>query len=161
MAAPLNKQAILQYIQDSYAAFEAGLASLDAGQMTAPVLDGGWSVKDTLAHLSVWHRRALDVLDPAEPPRVPGIPASGIEDASINQFNARFYAAHKDQPLDELLDSFRESYRQVLAVVERMTEADLMSLLRDETRLWQVVAGNTYEHYPEHLSAIRAAFAGM
>lgn len=159
MAAPLDKQAILTSIQDSYAAFEAGLASLDARQMTAPVLDGGWSVKDTLAHLSVWHRRALDILDPVEPPRVPGIPASGIEDTVINQFNAQFYAAHKDLPLDEVLAGFRESYRQLLAEVERMSEARLMSSLRDETRFWQVVAGNTYEHYPEHLSAIRAAFA--
>lgn len=159
MAASLQKQTLLQNIQDSYAAFEAGLASLNAGQMTAPVLDGGWSVKDTLAHLAVWHRRALDLLDPVEPARVPGIPASGIEDTDINQFNARFYAAHKDLPLDEALAGFRESYRQLLTVVERMTEADLMSPLRDETRFWQVVAGNTYDHYPEHLSAIRAAFA--
>ena len=159
MAAPLNKQALLTRIQDSYAAFEAGLASLYAGQMTAPVLDGGWSVKDTLAHLSIWHRRALDVLDPVEPPRVPGIPASGIEDTAIDQFNAQFYEAHKNLPLDDVLAAFRESYRQLLAVVERMSEADLMSSLRDETRFWQVVAGNTYEHYPEHLSAIRAAFA--
>jgi hypothetical protein len=89
---------------------------------------------------------------------VPGIPASGIEDTQIDQFNARFYAAHKDQPLDEALAAFRESYRQLLAVVESMSEADLMGSLRDETRFWQVVAGNTYEHYPEHLSAIRAAF---
>ena len=159
MAASMDKQAILNSIQDSYAAFEAGLASLEAGQMTEPVLAGGWSVKDTLAHLSIWHRRALDVLDPVEPPRVPGIPASGIEDTDINQFNDRFYEEQKDQPLDEALASFRESYRQLLAVVERMTEADLMSPLRDETRLWEVVAGNTYDHYPEHLSAIRAAFA--
>ena len=159
MAASLQKQTLLQNIQDSYAAFEAGLASLEAGQMVAPVLDGGWSVKDTLAHLIVWHRRALDVLDPVEPPRVPGIPASGIEDADIDPFNARFYALHKDLPLDEALEGFRESYRQLLAVVERMTEADLMSPLRDETWLWEVVAGNTYEHYPEHLSSIRAAFA--
>lgn len=159
MAEPMSKQAILQNVQDAYAAFEAGLASLDARQMTAPVLEGGWSVKDTLAHLSVWHRRALDVLDPLEPARVPGIPASGIEAKDIDQFNARFYAAHQDVPLDELLAVFRESYQQLLLVVKRMSEADLMSPLRDETRFWQVVAGNTYEHYPEHLSAIRAAFA--
>ena len=161
MAAPPNKQAILTRMQDSYAAFEAGLASLYAGQMTAPVLDGGWSVKDIVAHLNVWHRRALDILDPVEPVRVPGIPASGIEDTALDQFNAQFYEAHKYQPLDEALAAFRESYRQLLAAVERMSEAHLMSSLQDETRLWQVVAGNTYEHYPEHLSAIRAAFAEM
>jgi hypothetical protein len=159
MAETVNKRDMLSQIEQSYAALEAALAPLDAGQMTAPRLPGGWSVKDTLAHLSVWHRRALDIIDPLEPPRVPGIPAGGIEDTQINEFNTQFYAQHKDQPLAEALAAFRESYRQLLASTQRLTKPDLMKLLAGETYIWQVIAANTYWHYPEHLEAIQAAFA--
>ncbi len=160
MAENMSKQRVVDQIQQSYAAFEAGLAALDASQMTAPALPGGWSVKDTLAHLTVWHRRALDLIDPVEPPRVPGIPASGIEAGQIDEFNARFYTEHKDQPLPDALAAFRESYRQLLDCVQRMADADLMKSLAGETTCGEIIAGNTYDHYPEHLEAIQAAFTG-
>ncbi len=160
MAEAVNKQEMIDQIQQSYAAFEARLASLDAGQMTAPALAGGWSVKDTLAHLTVWHRRALDLIDPLEPPRVPEIPAGGIADSQVDAFNARFYAEHKDQPLVEALAAFRESYRQLLDAAQRLAEADLMKPLSGGASVWELIAGNTYTHYPEHLEAINAAFTG-
>jgi hypothetical protein len=158
MAETVNKGEILDQVQQSYAAFEAGLAALDAGQMTAPKLPGGWSVKDTLAHLSVWHLRALDIIEPVEPARVPGVPPSGIDDKTIDEFNAQFYTAHKDQPLPEALAAFRESYHQLLASAQRLADADLVKSLADGTLFWQVVAANTYWHYPEHLEAIQAVF---
>jgi hypothetical protein len=160
MAETVNKQDMIQQIEASHAALEAALAPLEAGQMTAPRLPGGWSVKDTLAHLSVWHLRALDVIDPVEPPRVPGVPPSGIDDDTINAFNAQFYAAHQDQPLPEALAAFRESYRQLLASARRLPEADLIKPLVGDSQCWQIIAANTYWHYPEHLAAIQAAFAG-
>jgi len=157
VAETVNKQEMIAHIQQSYAAFEAGLAPLNARQMTAPMLPGGWAVKDALAHLTVWQRRALDLIDPVDPPRVPGIPASGIADNQIDEFNGRFYAEHKDQPFPEVLAAFRESYRQLLETVQRLSEADLLKSLGDDTRVWHIIAANTYDHYPEHLSAIRAA----
>src|SRR5690348_9274215 len=102
MTETVNTQDMICHIEQAYAA----LAPLDAAQMTAPRLPGGWSVKETLAHLSIWHRRALDIIEPVEPPRVPDIPAGGIADEQVNAFNARFYAQHKDLPLAEALAAF-------------------------------------------------------
>ncbi len=161
MAETVNKHEIIEQIEQSHAALEAALAKLDAAQMTTPALPGGWSVKDALAHLSVWHRRALDILDPMEPPRVPAIPPSGIEEDQIETLNARFYADHKDEPLPEVLANFRESYRQLLAATQRMSDADLNAPLAGGGSQWEVIAGNTYDHYPEHLAAIQAAFPGV
>ena len=158
MAEMIHQQDMLQQIEQSYAAFEAGLAALNEAQMTAPALPGGWSVKDALAHLSVWHRRALDIIDTLETPRVPGIPAGGIDDETVEAFNARFYLQYKDQPLSVALADFRASYLELLACVQRLSDADLMKPLVGGTRTWEITAGNTYDHYPEHLEAIQAAF---
>jgi hypothetical protein len=158
MTDAVSKQAILDQILETYTALEAGLAALKADQMTAPALPGGWSVKDTLAHLGVWQRRALDMIDPVEPPRVPGVPASGINDDNLDAFNAQTYAVSKDLPLSEALATFRESYRQLLEVTQRLSEADLIHVVAGDSRCWQIIAANTYWHYPEHLAAIQAAF---
>lgn len=158
MAETVNKQEIITQIEQSYAALEAALEALNVGQMVEPALPGGWSVKDALAHLSVWHRRALDIIDPVQPPRVPTIPPSGIEDDQVDTFNARFYAEHTGDLLPDVLADFRESYRQLLASTQRLSDADLMKPLAGDTWLWQVIAGNTYDHYPEHIEAIQAAF---
>jgi uncharacterized protein (TIGR03083 family) len=158
MAEAVNKQNVIDQLEQSYAVFEAALAALDAEQMTAPTLPGGWSIKDTLAHLDVWHRRALDIIDPIEPPRVPGVAASGIDDENIDAFNAQFYAAARDVPLPEALASFRESYRQLLECAQRLSDEDLLKVLAGDSLCWQIIAANTYWHYPEHLQAIQAAF---
>jgi hypothetical protein len=91
-------------------------------------------------------------------PRLPGIPAGGINDETIDAFNARVYSQHKDQPLSEALADFRASYRELLASVQGLSDADLTKPLIDGTHVWEIIAGNTYDHYPEHLEAIQAAF---
>jgi len=160
MEEPDNHAALVARVQAGFVAFEEALAPLDARQLTTPGAMGDWSVKDVLAHLTCWHLRLLDILDPMEPARVPGIPPQGIEEDQIEGVNARFYAENRTRPLDKVLAAFRGSYQQVLAQVQALSDADLSSaerfpLLRDSKVIW-VVAGNTYEHYEEHLSAMQA-----
>jgi hypothetical protein len=76
---PANTAELLTHIQAEYDRFEALLASLSEEQMTIPGVHGTWSVKDTLAHLTVWQdyqtTRLQGVLNGVEPPD----PASGLE----------------------------------------------------------------------------------
>ncbi|HEY4384036.1 MAG TPA: DinB family protein, partial [Ktedonobacteraceae bacterium] len=51
---PANKAELLTHIQAEYDRFEALLASLSEEQMTIPGVNGTWSVKDNLAHLTTW-----------------------------------------------------------------------------------------------------------
>lgn len=162
MEEPRDHAALVERVQAGYAAFEAALAPLDARQLTAPDAMGDWSVKDVLAHLTCWHLRLLDILDPVQPARVPGIPPQGLEDDQVEGINARFYEENRSRPLDEVLAAFRGSYQQVLAQVQALSDDDLTNAerfawLRDTKVVW-VVAGNTYEHYEEHLAAISPAY---
>ncbi|MDL1896466.1 ClbS/DfsB family four-helix bundle protein, partial [Anaerolineae bacterium CFX7] len=60
MSHPTTKQELLHRIRARHADMEELLSSLEPAQMRAPELDGGWSVKDSLAHIAAWEKVLLD-----------------------------------------------------------------------------------------------------
>src|SRR5438309_1481962 len=53
--APESKEELIRLIEDSHAELEGTIALLRHEQTTEPLLEGGWSVKDVLAHVAAWH----------------------------------------------------------------------------------------------------------
>ena len=77
----------------------------------------------------------------------------------MDALNAQFYQENKSLPLDEVLSDFRTTYQQILNIVQAMPEEDLISPHRfawsQGEPLWQSIAGDTYEHYQEHIEQIQ------
>ena len=105
MAETMAKDTLLNNIQEEYNQFEALLASLNEEQMLVPEVNGPWSVKDNIAHLTAWHNYALDQLEGLlagkEPPAF--MPGLTTEDDQ----NERIYQQNKNRPLAEVLADFR------------------------------------------------------
>jgi hypothetical protein len=60
-------------------------------------------------------------------------------------------------------DAFERTYREVVSALEELSEEALVGTFRPELPnrlLADTVAGNTYEHYEEHLPMLRAAAGG-
>ena len=72
MTEQLDKAELLANMQAGYNSFEALLAGLNENQMTTPGVNGAWSVKDNLAHLSAWHLRQLALLQGVRPNALKG-----------------------------------------------------------------------------------------
>ncbi|HZU66051.1 MAG TPA: ClbS/DfsB family four-helix bundle protein [Ktedonobacteraceae bacterium] len=158
MATTMNKARLLDEINSNYATLETALASLKQEQMTTPVVTGDWSIKDILAHLAAWHRYLLIHLQAAmrnEEPADKGFTGGGDTDT----MNARFYEQNKIRSLDDVQADFRATYRQVVEAVQALSDEDLFDPQRfawmKGNALWELVAGNTYEHYQEHLQSIQ------
>jgi uncharacterized protein (TIGR03083 family) len=158
---PQSKAQLLELTRREYAALERALAGLSDRQMTdAP--DGGWSVKDLLAHIAAWQQVLLRFHMGGQSFReaAPDITANYATD-DVDTINEAFYRRDKDRPLAEVLDTFRRSHRQTLAAIEGMSEAELFRSYtpagRDPSaggRLANWIAGDTYEHYMEHRATI-------
>ena len=148
---PADKAELLAIIQAGYDQFEALLASLHVEQMTIPGVNGSWSVKDNLAHLSAWQNyqatRLQGVLDGAEPPD----PAPGCE--TEDEINEYYYQRHKDQLLAEVLADFRDSYQRVLAATQALSWETLnepFPWADNGILLGGYTLGNTVGHYELH-----------
>jgi hypothetical protein len=91
--------------------------------MTQPAVCARWTIKDILAHLHEWHCMALRWYEVGLTGRRDAIPAA----KDIPPLNKRIYAKHKDRPLPEVLAAFQESHRKMLALIESLSEKQLLT----------------------------------
>jgi hypothetical protein len=159
MEQKMDKVTLLEKMRSRQAGFEELLGALSTEQLTTPGVNGTWSIKDILAHLSSWQQHAQDRLQAAANGVGPSTPPV-TSVAEIDDLNARFYAENKARTLPEVMADFKNTYRQVFEGVQAVSEEDLSEPNRfawlKGTALWEVVADNTYGHIEEHLGAIEA-----
>jgi uncharacterized protein (TIGR03083 family) len=155
---PRNTSELLAAIDAEWQALHAAIGGLSAEQMTAPG-EGGWSIKDNLAHVAEWEQFLLRVIlgdtsrDDFFQPTTRALPF-GDTDA----MNAVLYERNRGRALDDVLAGLRRSHEQVVAKVEATPFASLLKpMFADRPADGPVldwVAGNTYDHYREHRETI-------
>ena len=166
--APKDTAELLARIADEWAVLSQRIAPLSPAQLTAPGPDGGWSVKDHLAHLATWEGMLIALLR-GEPIHS----AFGIDRArydaleSTDALNAIIAERHRDWPLEEVLRRREETHAQLVALVGALPSEDLEKPITsfqpddpDERPVLRKIVGDTYEHYAEHLPWIEAILAG-
>jgi hypothetical protein len=145
----LNKKELLDQIRTERGKLEAVLSRLTHAQMLLPGVDGEWSVKDALAHISTWESwmiRWINCLQRGEKPDTP-------ESWDVERMNAENYIKVRDFPLADVLEEFRLSYWGSLALTESLREDQLQTVYPDSWPmgpLWTGVAANTNWHYKDH-----------
>ncbi len=152
----MTKSELLANIRRERATLDALVASLSEAEMIAPELDAGWSVKDVLAHISVWEERCASWLETVARGETPERP----EVQDVDDENARDYAAAKDAALAAMLAQSRESHAALLRSVEALAEGDLADERRFGWPTWKMVSSNSDEHYREHIEQIEAWLRG-
>jgi hypothetical protein len=130
----------------------------DAGGLTRVEADG-WTVKDHLAHIGAWERSLLALIEGEDRAAAMGVSETVEGTDAINEEVRKLHTL--DTP-DEARAYFRDSHAQMVAALEKLSDADLQKPYShfqpsdsDEKRpvvAW--VAGNTYEHYAEHITWI-------
>lgn len=156
--AHMDKATFLATLRRERAAWDALLAvasALGAARLTEPGINGSWSFKDIVAHVT-WYEREMVMLL-----RTHALIGSPLWELPHDQRNTAIFEQLRDQPLDAVLAGAHQIFAELLTLVEGLAEEDLhdASRYRDmppDWIPWEVLAGNTYTHYPEHTPAIRA-----
>jgi uncharacterized protein (TIGR03083 family) len=159
---PTRRDEVLANIRKARAELEASIAGLSEQQMTGPVTAGGWTVKDHLAHIAEWQRRALAVIAGQHPADGFGIDRETFERLDdVHALNEILFKRNRDRPLADVIEDFRETHRLVEATVERMTDVDLQRELQGNIaqrfpRVVDLVNFNIARHDRVHINDIRA-----
>jgi hypothetical protein len=157
-ASPKSK--LLTEIEQEWANIERICFSLPTDDLVKPGVQGEWSVKDILAHLSAWEKYLLDRLGyvmTGQPPLYPVM--TSMED--VNRFNAQVYSENKDRPLASVVIEFRNLYKGIMTVLEALDEDQLnqpytYDFPNDTLSLLQLIRANTCEHYGEHCITLKS-----
>jgi hypothetical protein len=90
----------------------------------------GWSAKDYVAHLSEWEQMLLQWYAASAGGGSPAVPAEGFTWAAMDQLNERIYEQHRDDPLERVMASWRESSRRFAEFVRTRSDEELFDVGR-------------------------------
>ena len=131
-----------RFLADSY-------AGLTEDEMLQAGTIGSWSVKDTLAHISLWdHQALLHLPTITKGLRLPRYASQG----GIDAFNARAFNTRHHLPLALILSQLNTTHASLLAYLL----ATPLTLVASKTRFLRRLRLDTYSHYRLHADNIRA-----
>ena len=157
----MNKTEFMEALKTGRAEWEALIGQIPQEQMTRPGIDGGeWTVKDVIAH-NTWNELEMVKL-------LRGRDLStGSDDLWMmgnDERNQVLFERDRDLPLDRVLAEAEEVRDALFREAEKLEDADLNDARRfvnmpEGWIPWEVIAGCTFTHYPEHLEAIKTWLA--
>jgi hypothetical protein len=158
---PKTKAELLERMAIAYDAAESLLAAHDEAALTRPLSDSGWSAKDYFAHLMVWEGSLVSLLEKRDRLKQMGLERGEVNLSDFDGMNDILYQLHKDRPLDDVLNAFRQTHQQLLTLLADVEDEDLhkpYGLYQpheegDHTKnpIIGWFAGDTYGHYAEHV----------
>jgi hypothetical protein len=158
MAEPTTKAEVLDAVCGADRALHAAYTGVGRAKMEEPGVNDGWSIKDEIAHLTFWNQTLVTRLEAAAAGIDPDTAVFPKSKEEIDAWNARRFAESKTLPLDAILNEYSNTFAAVIAGVEALPEADLFDASRfawtEGQPLERSVAGEIYEHYPEHIEQI-------
>jgi len=156
----MTKSRLLEEIQIEHQRLEKTLAMVDEEQMLIPGVIDEWTIKDILAHITVWEQRMVRWLGEAMSGEEAHMLPDGMTWDDLDDWNEQTYQEHLHRPVEQVLADYELSYPQALKAAKEVPEQDLIDPDRFDWRegdpLWVMVAANTFWHYKEHEESIRA-----
>lgn len=149
----MTKTEFLQKERDAHADWERLLATIPTSRML-DVVAGGWTVKDIIAHVTWGEREMVGVL------KQRALIGSDLWSVSQQERNDAVWEQNRAKSLLDVLSEAGQVYAELVEELEKIEDEELNEAryfreMPADWKPWQVIAGNTFEHYPEHVAMIR------
>lgn len=119
-----TKADVLAGINRAWAALDEAITSADEEMLTKTMRDG-WSTKDHLAHIEVWERYVLALLERQSPSAAIGLDLDTIRTTDDDTLNALLVAPTGAQSVAQVLTGLRDTHKRLLAAIAELPEGDL------------------------------------
>ncbi|MGH2614558.1 MAG: ClbS/DfsB family four-helix bundle protein [Thermomicrobiales bacterium] len=166
--APESKTELLDRMRSGREEWDALLDQVPDAAREEPVLAGGQSVKDLIAHVAAYENWTAAQIRAANERRVPtDMELYGVEDLppdpegwDLDRQNAAIHARYKDKDLAEVVDFAERAFADLTAAVEGVRAEDFA---RPDAQSWtsgapllKIVPGQCYAHYQQHVDELRS-----
>jgi hypothetical protein len=145
----MNRPQLLKKVDARWQDLVGSYAGLSDAELTEPGVTGTWSVKDIIAHVTVWEEEALAHLPVVLAGRKP--PRYSVTHGGINAFNAQMTQRNRGLSLAEVLQRRDATHGRLLEFIRNVPE----SACEGDTRFRRRLRLDTYGHYAVHTKAIR------
>lgn len=118
----MNKLDLLAVLHEEYLEWEALLDQIGSIRMEQPGVNGEWSMKDMVAHLTIWNHWLvirMEATQRGQPQPPPPWPAAL---QSEDEINAWIYETNRGRSLVDILDKSQKVFQALFSVVESLPE---------------------------------------
>ena len=155
----LTTAQLLDVMQAARSDWEALLSEAGDARLIEPGVEGDWSLKDIIAHLTYYETWAADSLLAIR--RGEPRPPAEYKELELDDRNALIYERNRGKPLTEVLSESQVSYQRSLTAVQGMHDEDLhdpaFTRVPDaDWTIFDLLEGDTFEHYRDHIMSVRA-----
>lgn len=166
----MTKAELLDWLQEEQRQWETLLEQIGPARLEQPGVNGAWSMKDLVAHLTGWQPRLLARIQAAqhgepEPP-LPW-PAHLQTDEEVNGW---IYESNQGRSVSAVLDESRQLFQQLLAVIQGLPADVRIEQVQHGERVYQLVwlgdqrfpVGEFFDHFhDDHEPDVRAWLARL
>ena len=139
--APRTLEHTIERIESTWRDWLMALEGVDPARRTEPGVCGYWSVKDIMAHISLWEN---EIHEHIQRWRL-RLPKSDLD---IDQMNAAIVAENRERPYALVRVNMHRAHHDAMAAILAI-ERELDDDIRER------IACETWDHYPEHTEQIR------
>jgi len=157
-----DKAQLLTILKEEFNRWEELLAGISEEQITASDLIADMSIKDIVAHLTVWQQISVARLEAARQNKKPEYPEWHAEfdpetEEELAKINASIYESRHQHSWSAVHQEWMERFLHFLELAESIPEKDLLENGKypwlPEYPLSAVLLGS-YEHHEEHLEPL-------
>ena len=158
----VEKSAVLNWLQNEYQQWTEFLDQISPSRMDQPGVNGDWSMKDMIAHLSawnIWHVSRLRAAQRGEPEPAPPWPG---QLQAEDEINAWIFESNRKRPLSKILEETRLVNQQLFEIIETCPDSTRIELVEPFYYLiWigdkRFEVGEFYTHFhDDHEPDVRA-----
>ncbi len=151
----MDKTTFMNTLQETRAQWEELLAQVEEERMQRPGATGKWSVKDVIAHVMDGERELVQIM------HTHVVTGSELWNLSDDERNEIVYQQNRERPLHEIMSEEQQAYANLLAAAQTLSDDDLndphhFQRMPEEWVPWRIFAGNSFQHYQDHMPALRA-----
>ena len=152
----MNKKELFDELETSRERFLELIDDISDDSLIEPGVNGAWSIKDLLAHLTRWEAELVKLLWQASQGQKPT--SAHFSQLSEDKLNQQWYVEMSTRSMGQVLDDFHAVRNQTIRRIEDFSDQEL----NDQNRynwlagkpLWVWVAADSHEHESEHASQI-------
>ncbi len=125
-----TKEQILTTLEEIFNQWQKMLLSLSEEQISAPLLNSSWTVKDVVVHLWAWQQASVARAEAALHNREPKYPEwwqiNGPDpEEDVDRTNAWIYKANHDRPWIMVYADWKTQFQRYLELIRQVPEKDL------------------------------------
>jgi DinB superfamily len=156
---PMTGARLVSILQTERTKWNALLAQIGPDRMEEPGVEGTWSAKELVAHLTWYEYRLVEGARQVIGTGTYTRPQTGLTGLGMDERNDRIAEESRARAVSEVLAEADQVLDQLVAVLADVPQ----DILNDPHRLglpddlvpWMAVANNSYAHYRQHEQAVR------